>query len=379
MFNPFLPIIAAGLNTNVVVMGRLVGLRTGVGMLAPLFGLLASRVGYQPVLRGALLAMSAGMFIIGSSSGVPQATVGIVLLGLSLAGFVPTLQAYLSLNLPYAQLARGLGMLEYSWALTGIVGLSSMGLLIAATSWRAPFFILGTGLFIMFFVFQTLPASRDAPPPAPAFLTQGSKQNFLARVIGFFHIQNNAISTYGTIFAAATSYYAAMQFMIIHGAWFVDQYGFDAAQLGYVALLFGCFDLTASVSVSLFTDRFGKRRSVLLGTTGALLGYLLIPWLNVAALPAVVSAALARGFFEFGLVSNFSLLSVQSPNQRAKIMTLSATVSLGAATIAAFLTPTLYPRIGITGIAIIATVFTIVSLVVLILCVRENPLQEHAD
>jgi hypothetical protein len=57
MFNPFLPIIATGLNTNVVVMGRLIGLRTGVGMFAPLFGLLASRVGYQPVLRGALLVL----------------------------------------------------------------------------------------------------------------------------------------------------------------------------------------------------------------------------------------------------------------------------------------------------------------------------------
>ena len=123
MFNPFLPIFAAGLRTDVVVLGRLVGVRSAVGLVAPLFGVLADRYGYRLVLRSALLVSAAGMAVIGASSSVPLALVGMVLAGLGTTAFVPTLLAYLSARLPYAERARGIGMLEYSWALTGIVGL----------------------------------------------------------------------------------------------------------------------------------------------------------------------------------------------------------------------------------------------------------------
>ena len=64
-----------------------------------------------------------------------------------------------------------------------------------------------------------------------------------------------------------------MQLMIAHGAWLQEQYGLTPALLGCVAFVFGWFDLAASVSVSLFTDRIGKRRSVMLGIIGSLIGY----------------------------------------------------------------------------------------------------------
>ena len=54
MFNPFLPIFAAGLNTDLVVMGRLVGLRSAMGLLAPFFGAMADRTGYRRVMSMAL-------------------------------------------------------------------------------------------------------------------------------------------------------------------------------------------------------------------------------------------------------------------------------------------------------------------------------------
>jgi predicted MFS family arabinose efflux permease len=372
MFNPFLPIFAAGLNTNVVVMGRLLGLRSSMGMLAPIFGALADRVGYRQVMTGALLAAALGMVVFGSSRGVAQALIGMILLGIGSAGFVPTLQAYLSARLPYAQLARGMGMLEYSWALTGIVGLSLMGLLIAATGWRTPFFLLGAGMLVMVVVLRTLPSARNIPPVPSSHPGNLPSATLSQRIANFFHVETNAVSTYAIIFATAANFYGAIQFMILHGVWFADQYGFGARELGYVALLFGCFDLVASVSVSLFTDRFGKRRSVIVGTTGAMLGYLLIPFLNVGVIPAVLSAALARGFFEFAIVANLPLLSEQSPNQRGKIMTLSSAVTLGVSTICSFVAPALYTRIGIAGIATISALSSAIALLLLITRVRDH-------
>jgi MFS family permease len=375
MFNPFLPIFAAGLNTDVVTMGRLVGLRSAVGLLSPLFGSLADRVGYRRVMSVALLVNAVGMAVIGSSQSLWQATVGIVLIGLGLAGFVPTLQAYLGARLPYHQLARGIGMLEYSWALTGIVGLSLMGQLIAATDWRTPFYVLSAGMVVAFFLFRTLPSAREDVLPKPASVASATTLSAWQRVVAFFHIERNATSTWAAILATAFTFYAAMQLMIVHGVWYADQYGLGARELGYVALLFGCFDLAASVSVSLFTDRFGKRRSVIVGVAGALVGYLLIPWLNVGIVPAVLSAALARGFFEFAIVANLTLLNVQSPAQRGKIMTLSAALTLGCSTLATFVAPALYARIGIMGIALISALSTGVALLLLLTRVREG----HTD
>ena len=74
IFSPFLPIIAAGLGVDVVTMGRLLGLRNAVGMLAPFFGTLADRRGYRLVIRLGLLFTALGVFLIGSSQQLWQAT-----------------------------------------------------------------------------------------------------------------------------------------------------------------------------------------------------------------------------------------------------------------------------------------------------------------
>ena len=76
--------------------------------------------------------------------------------------------------------------------------------------------------------------------------------------------------------------------MIAHGAWLSDAYGLGAAQLGTVALIFGFVDLGGSGGVSLMTDQLGKRRSVLLGAAVAMVGYALLPVLNVGLVAAVV-------------------------------------------------------------------------------------------
>lgn len=370
MFNPFLPIFAAGMRVDVVTMGRLVALRSAMGLTSPLFGTLADRFGYQQVIAFSLLTGAIGMAALGISTSIWMVMIGMILIGINLAGFVPTQQAYLSSLLPYHQLARGMGMLEYSWAITGIVGLSLMGQLIAATSWRVPFFILSAGMLIAFFYIRTMPTPQDQPrAPRPKSTTTIT---LAQQIRNFFHIKDHARSAYSNLIATALLFFGAMQILVIHGVWFADQFGLGPSELGYVALLFGCFDLAASVLVSLFTDRFGKRRSVIVGNIGVLCGYLIIPWLNVAMIPAIISLAITRFFFEFAVVANLPLLSSQSPTQRAKIMTLNSTFVLSCSTIATFTAPTLYTTIGITGIAAISVTSTVLSLLLLFTTVREQ-------
>ena len=292
LFNPFLTIFAAGLGVNVVTLGRLMSLRLVTGIFTPLLGALADRYGYRRMMRLALLTILAGLLLIGSGGGMITLLVGMVLMGLGQSGFVPTLHAYLSARLPYAIRARGLGILEYSWALAGIIGLFLMGQLIAATDWRIPLFVLAGGIGVSWLLFSRLPpAHTDQHQQGTVALPVSASR--LQQATNFFDLGVRSRSAYSAILADALLFYAGMHLMMIYGTWLSEQYGLGAAALGSVALLMGCADLVGSVSVSLFTDRLGKRRSILIGTTAMLIGYVLLPFLNVA-LPLAVAGIAAR-------------------------------------------------------------------------------------
>ena len=369
IFNPFLPVIAAGLGISVVTLGQLVGLRSAMGIFSPFSGAIADRHGYRLVIRIALLANAAGYLLLAFATAPWMVVAGMMLAGLGIGIFVPNLQAYVSGKLPYHLRARGLGMIEYSWALTGIVGLSLVGLLIAATNWRTPFILLAVGMVAMSFVFGALPGiarDRDAIAAPPA----GSRWQ---QATAIFNLRTNRRSAYATILAGALSYFAAMQIMIAHGAWLAEQYGLGPAQLGFVAFIFGWFDLAASVSVSLFTDRIGKRRSVLIGIIGSLAGYALMPVLNTSVTLAVVAIAFARMCFEFNIVSHFPLLSEQVPAQRGQAMTLGSAAALVAGTVAGFSGPWLLVTLGVPALAWSSGLAVAVALAIVLLLVREQP------
>jgi predicted MFS family arabinose efflux permease len=370
-FSPFLPMIAAGLGVDIVTLGRLLSVQNLVGLASPALGAAAERRGYRLVMRFSLLSGALGFLLIGVSRQLALALAGMVLIGLCLAGFIPTLVAYLSARLPYARRARGLGILEYSWALSGIVGMLLVGQLIAVAGWRAPFFIISVGLGLMVILFGLLPATKTeySQEPLSGDPIAGSWRQ---RLTGFFDLGAGARSAYSAILASSLNFIALMQFNLAYGAWLSERYGIGPAQLGTVALLLGCFDLCASVSVSLFTDRLGKRRSVLLGAGGGVVGYACLPFFDVGLAPAVVAFAVTRGFAEFFLVSILSLLSEQAPSQRAKVMTLNVAAMQIGFTIAGFSGPWLYTYYGVSGLAICSTLVLAVGGLVVWLRVRER-------
>ncbi|MEZ4664271.1 MAG: MFS transporter [Caldilineaceae bacterium] len=317
-------------------------------------------------MRLGLAVAAVGALIVGVSSGIGLAAVGMILWGIGIVGFVPNLQAYISARLPYAQRARGIGILEYSWALAGIVGLFIMGLLIAQFSWRTPFFVLGLGMLIMALVLGVLPRARTAQERASSLHALAGQPevnslNWSARVRRFFDLGPNARSAYATMAAAAALFIAAMQVMITHGAWLRLEYALGPAQLGVIALIMGLADLCGSGSVSLLTDKIGKRRSVLLGVIGAAIGFLIMPLLNVSVVMAVLGIVLARAFFEFAIVSNIPLLSEQAPLQRGKVMTLGAAFNLCGATLAGISGPWLYTTFGVWGLGLVSAALSLLS------------------
>lgn len=369
LFFPFLPVIAEGLRTSTVTAGRLVSLRSAMGLLSPAFGYQAYLRGYRTVMRFGLLLGALGYLIVGLSSSVWVAAVGMVLGGLGTFAFVPILQAYLSAKLPFHRRARGLGTLEYAWALAGIIGLYLVGLLIDATSWRAPLFVLSGLLLVAFVGYGRLPAARQRQPIEPA---AGPARFTRRSILNFFELGDNRRSAYAALAMVSLNMMAAMNVFINYGTWLDREYGLGPAELGTVALILGVADLAGSVLVSLIGDKVGLRRSVLIGTGLSLLGYGLLPVLNQGLILAGVGLVVARFAFEFTVVGQIALVSEQAPAYRGKMMTLAAAAALLGSSAAGLIGPWVYDQFQVPGLSLVSVGIVAICLTLLLLFVREK-------
>jgi MFS family permease len=359
-FYPFLPIIAQGLNTGSVTVGRLISLRSLMGLASPLFGILADRRGYRFVMRLGLLGAGLGYLVVGLSQTVWQAALGMILAGLGTFAFIPTLVAYLSSRLSYKRRGLGLGILEYAWAIAGIAGLFLMGLLIEATSWREPLLLLGSGLLLAAWGYGRLPGNSGKTGGKSHLETMPRSATMaptlVLRLRHFLNLGQNGRSAWFSLAANGLIMFGGMNFFINYGSWLQADYGLGAIALGRVALIMGAADLGGSILVSAAADRLGKRRSVLGGAGLAGLGFLSLPLLNVTLLPVLAGLFLARFAFEFAFVSNLALMSEQIPSQRGKMLSVGAAFALTGTTFAGLVGPPLLTQLGLPGLSILSGV-----------------------
>lgn len=369
LFGPFLSIFARGLGMDMIALGRMASLRSAIGVAAPLFGTAADRMGYRPVLRLALALAGLGMWFIPLSPGRPWLlALGMLCTGAGLSGFVPTLQAYVSAQLPYANRARGLGILEYAWALSGILGLSAMGWLIQRHGWPAPFWTLGGSLLLGAWLFGLLPPA--ARPGARSTRKKPLRFGY-PELVRFLTFPRNGPVVYANIAVTAWLFFAQVHILLVHGSWLEREYGLQPQALGLVALLQGLADLVGSGTASLVVDRVGKRRAVMAGTAAITLTYFALPFLNTGLVPAVISLLLTRVAFEFIVVSNLTLLSEHVPTARGKVMSLNAAFVLLAITLTGITGPWAYTHFGVWGLGPVSGVSGLIALAILAWKVTE--------
>jgi DHA1 family inner membrane transport protein len=140
---PFASALSRGLGVPLAAITSLIAVNQATGVLSPIFGPLGDRWGYRVMMLAGL-----GMLTGGILAGGLLPTYGVVLLALFLAGlgksiFDPALQAYVGQRVPYQRRGMAIGMIEFAWAGSALVGLPLVGLLIEQIGWRAPFFVLG--------------------------------------------------------------------------------------------------------------------------------------------------------------------------------------------------------------------------------------------
>ncbi len=360
MFYPFLPEISRGLGITLSQGGLLLALRSAMVFPSPLFGAWTDRHGPRTLLTAALLAQALGLWWLSTAQGLASAIPPVILLGLASAAFIPNLQAAVAEHVPFHRRGRVVGIIEFSWAITGLVILPIVGVMMVQNGWQAPLRLFAVLSLVVAPLPSLLPRRRQSLAP----VQRGFRQ--MAGAVWRSPSARAAILVNGLIFVAAES------FFVTYGAWLEQSFSMAPNQIGRVAALLGLAELAASGASSLFIDRLGKRRGVAIGLAAMTATLALLPFLESSRTLAIAGMAAFTISFEWSIVSNISLLSEQAPLMRGTVLSLAVMAGGATRTVSDYLAVALFEQGGMLATALFGVVGAAGATFVLLRWVQER-------
>lgn len=359
---PFLPAISRGLGVPLEAAGYLVSARWAAGLATPGIQRLAGRgeARRRLIVLGCLLFI-AGAAVTAATGVYVGALAGFVLIGLAKPAYDIASQAYIADRVPYAQRARYLSVFELTWALALLVGAPAAGWLIARGDWVTPFWA-----FAVLTVIAVLLVPRFIDPDLHHTLRPADERGLFDRS--------------GMVFLVVASLFtlAAEMMFVVFGAWLEDSFGLTLAALSGAAVLIGAAELAGEGATLAFTDRIGKRRSVLIGLLISAAGFALLVPANEQLGLGLGLLAVALFGFEFTIVSSIPLATELEPRSRARFLSwMVVAMSIGRG-IGAALGPVLFGSLGVRGPALAAVVADVLAGVLLVAWVREKGIRAPA-
>ena len=338
---PFLAIIARGNGTTLAGIGVAVAISELSGLLSPLNGEIVERLHRRTSMMLGLIGVAIGVTIAASSVHPAMFAVGLIVLSQSKVMFDLGLGSWTTDRVPYTQRSRVMGLIEISWALGLLIGVSIMGLVTAATNWRVGY---GLGAAAVVAV-ASLIARRIEPDSGPH--TRASRT---ARVP--IKVRDVSVLIFGMFCLMA----ASQALFVTFGSWLEDTFDFTSTSLSIVAIALGFAELVASLTSSRRTDAWGKERTTAAGATLMVVASIgLAIWHDHLwiALPLCI---IAIAVFEFAIVSAIPLSTaaiVGSPARGMALMMGAGTIGRATASIPA---TRLYERFGMAWPALMCAV-----------------------
>lgn len=354
---PFAPVLSRGLDVPLTAVTSVIAANQATGLLALACGPLSDRFGYRPMMTAAMVMLVTGMLAAGL---IPL--YGVVLACLLLAGvakniFDPAVQAYAGEHVSYQRRGRVIGIMEFSWSASSLLGIPLMGVLINRFGWRSPFFALGATalvagaiLMVTFNNSQTVHIPRrQAKNPIRAW----------RQLIG----QRPAMGALGFAFFISL---ANDNLFVVYGAWLESDFGLGVVALGVGTGLIGVAEFLGELLTATRADRMGLKWAVGSGAALSILSYGLLPFCGQTLTKALASLFVVFLFFEFSLVSFLSLATELMPGLRATLMAaVLAAAGLGRVA-GALIGGPLWLSWGINGTALLSSAASAASLVILL-------------
>lgn len=308
---PFAPVLSRGLGVELTAITSLIAANQASSLFGLFFGPVSDRLGYRLMMLSAMAMLALGMF-----AGGLFPFYGVILVALFLSGvgktiFDPTIQAYASENVPFQRRGLAIGLMEYSWSATTLVGIPLIALLIDRFGWRAPFIVLGgLSLFGMIMLAIVIPRSdkKNDAHHASNSLWTAWKQLIRKRA---------ALGAMGFAFFISAG---NDNLFVVYGAWLEQSFGLSIIALGMSTGLIGLAELSGETLTAFFADHFGLKRTVFGALLLCLISYGILPLLGFTLPMALGGLFFIFLTFEFAIVTGISLSTELLPEYRATMM-----------------------------------------------------------
>jgi predicted MFS family arabinose efflux permease len=318
---PFASALSRGLGVPLPAITSLIAVNQVTGVLSVVFGPLADRWGYRVMMLAGLTMLTAGML-----AGGLLPVYGVVLVALFLAGlcksiFDPALLAYVGQRVPFQRRGLAIGMLEFAWAGSALVGLPLVGLLMEQIGWRAPFLVLG-GLGLLSLVALAILIPSDSHRQRSTEGLSGFREAW--RRLSRERAALGALG-FGLLMSAAND-----NLFVVYGIWLESAFGLSVAVLGAATTVIGLAELLGEGLTASIADRLGLKRATIAGLILSALSYIMLPLMGRTLSSALIGLFVTFLTFEFTIVTAVSLFTEILPAARATMMSSSvAAFSMG--------------------------------------------------
>ena len=340
---PFLGTIARGLDVELSELGVALAVSELCGLSSPLIGRIVERVPRRLSMVTGLTGIGCGAVIAGASAGVVMFGAGLFVLAITKIVFDVGLGSWIADHVPYERRGRVVGITETSWALGLLIGVSLMGLITAATSWRWGYAAAAVAVVVMAGVLAVRIDSGASRSPGRAAVVDPSARLALPgwlAVIGMFCLMS-----------------ATQALFVTFGPWLEDEFGVRTVGLAAVAFGLGALELAASTTSAVRTDRWGKELSVAGGAAVMVPAALALAALDSYLVIGLLLLGLYIAAFEFAIVSCIPIGGDLIPGSPARgLSTMIACGTLGRA-LTAIPATRLYDRWGLTPAALLGATF----------------------
>ncbi len=358
MVYPFIPQISEGLNLSVAAFSWLLTIRSTSGLLGPVIGNLADRVGRRNVMATALLIQVVGLVGMVLAKGWWSA-LPMFLVGLATNAYLPSQQAYISDQVAYERRGRALASVDIAFAISGIAVMPLVGWMITTWGWRVPFAMMSIlSLIAAILIWWKLPAAgirTQLPTRSVSMGTLLKKTNVVASVI-----------------VAMLLFTGVGIFMTFWSIWLSADYGLDALGLGLTANRVGFAELTGAILAGLFIDRVGKRRGSLISLAIGAIFFGLLPELSISLASSRTMLLLTVLWIEMSIVSLFPLYGEQAPESRATIFSLVALGNAVGLGLGPPLTTALWQWRGLSAVTTVGAISMVLAFVVVWLFLHDH-------
>ena len=340
---PFIAIIAGnaqGFDVSITRVGLVISISELAGFLAPLLGTFVDRVSRRVSTATGLFGSFIGIMMMAAAPNLVVLCVGLTLLNLLKSCFDLGMAAWISDRVPYAQRGRVVGITETSWALSLLLGVSALGLITAATSWRIACALGGVAIAVCaFWLDHRIRVSGEvvAEPNTPLPVAGPAITRAWLVPVSMFGLMGGSQCLFVTF-----------------GAWLADDFNFGASGIAAVGFALGAGELLSSISSAKLTDRLGKERSVALGAALMMPSALVLAGFDSVLFIGLLALAIFIVGFEYAVVSMLPIatnLFAGAPGKGFGLVIGAGTFGRGVLT---FIATLLYEHFGVSGASLAA-------------------------